>query len=301
MIRRMETGVDGAVIIEAAINGVTTRARNPHVPIEPAEVAADALACIEAGASVIHHHIDLTGLSEADAAERYLQAWRPVLRQRPDALIYPTIHIGPPRSYEHQVQLAESGLARIGIVDPGSLNLGGTDSDGVPSGGIVYANSFDTIARAFEICADHRLGPSMAIYEPGFLRTVMAWWRAGRLPQGAMVKLYFSSDVGYMGAPFGLPPTVTGLDAYLEILGDAGLPWAASLVGGDLIASDLARVALRRGGHLHLGIEFFGGDRQPTNVELVTEAVKLCSQAGRPVATPDEAASVLRLPREKAG
>ncbi len=301
MIRAMETGTDRPVIIEAAINGVTTRARNPHVPIEPAEVAADTLACVEAGASIIHHHIDLVGVSEADAAERYLQAWRPALRQRPDALIYPTIHVGPPRSYEHQVQLAESGLARIGIVDPGSLNLGGTDDEGVPSGGIVYANSFDTIARAFQICAEHRLGPSMAIYEPGFLRTVMAWWRAGRLPQGAMVKLYFSSDVGYMGAPFGLPPTATGLDAYLEILGDADLPWAASLVGGDLIASNLARVALERGGHLHLGIEFYGGERQPTNVELVTEAVKLCSDVGRPVANPDEAASILRLPRGRPG
>jgi 3-keto-5-aminohexanoate cleavage enzyme len=300
MIRGMDRKMDQPVIIEAAINGVTTRARNPHVPIEPAEIAADTLACIEAGASIIHHHIDLVGVSEADAAERYLQGWRPVLGQRPDALIYPTIHVGPPRSYEHQVLLAESGLARIGIVDPGSLNLGGTDSEGVPAGGIVYANSFDTIARAFQICAENRLGPSMAIYEPGFLRTVMAWWRAGRLPEGAMVKLYFSSDVGYMGAPFGLPPTVTGLEAYLEILGDAGLPWAASLVGGDLIASNIARVALERGGHLHLGLEFYGGDRQPTNVELVTEAVKLCSEVGRPVASPDEAASILHLPRGQA-
>jgi 3-keto-5-aminohexanoate cleavage enzyme len=299
MIREMQTGPESAVVIEAAINGMTTRARNPNVPIEPAEIAADALACIEAGASIIHHHIDLVGVSEADAAERYLQAWRPVLGQRPDALIYPTVHVGPPRSYEHQVVLAESGLARIGIVDPGSLNLGGTDADGVPAGGIVYGNSFDTIARAFQICAEYRLGPSMAIYEPGFLRTVMAYWRAGRLPQGAMAKLYFSSDIGYMGAPFGLPPTPTALDAYLEILDGADLPWAASLVGGDIVASEVARVALERGGHLHLGLEFYGGDRRPTNGELVAEAVKLCSDVGRRVASPDEAASILHLPRRQ--
>jgi uncharacterized protein (DUF849 family) len=288
------------VIIEAAINGVTTRDRNPHVPQEPDEIAQDALECIHAGAAIIHHHIDLVGISEAEAAERYLEAWRPVLRERPDALIYPTIHTGPPLSYEHQIFLARSGLARIGLVDPGSLNLGGTGHDGVPAGGFVYSNSFDTIARAFQICAEHRLGPNMAIYEPGFLRTVMAWWRAGRLSSGAMIKLYFSADVGYLGAPFGLPPTVTGLDAYLEILGDAHLPWAISLVGGDLVASKLARVALERGGHLHVGIEFYGGDRQPTNVELVTEGVKLCSDMGFSPATPDEAAFILRLPRSRA-
>jgi 3-keto-5-aminohexanoate cleavage enzyme len=292
---------DQQVIIETAINGVTTRERNPHVPIEPAEIAAETLACLAAGASVIHHHIDRSRISEAEAAERYLEAWRPVLAERPDALIYPTVHVGPPRSYEHLIPLAASGLARIGIVDPGSVNLGGVDGDGVPAGGIVYDNSFDAIARAFQICGEQRLGPSLAIYEPGFLRTVVAWWRAGRLPAGAMVKLYFSSDQGYFGAPFGLPPTATALDAYLEILGDCGVAWAVSLVGGDVIGSDIARSALERGGHLHLGLEFYGGPGTPTNVELIDEAVALCKEVGRPVATPDEAAAILRLPRSRPG
>ena len=78
-----------------------------------------------------------------------------------------------------------------------------------------------------------------------------------------------------MGAPFGLPPTATALDAYLEILDGCDVPWAVSVVGGDVIASDVAGLALERGGHLHLGLEFYGGDRPPTNVELVAEAVAL--------------------------
>ncbi|MGP0030956.1 MAG: 3-keto-5-aminohexanoate cleavage protein [Acidimicrobiales bacterium] len=287
------------VIIEAAINGVTSRDRNPNVPIEPAEIADDALACMAAGASVIHNHIDRYGISEAEAADRYLEAWRPVLAERPDALVYPTVHGGVERSYEHLVPLAATGLVRIGIVDPGSVNLGGVDADGVPVGGIVYDNSFDTIGRAFEICSAQRLGPSMAIYEPGFLRTVVAWWRSGRLPPGGMVKLYFSSDRGYMGAPFGLPATPTALDAYLEVLGECDVPWAVSLVGGDLIASDVARLALRRGGHLHLGLEFYNGQRVPRNVELVEEAVALSAELGRKAATPDEAADILALPRQR--
>ena len=285
------------VIIEAAINGATPKSRNPYVPISPEEIVEDSIACFDAGAAIIHHHIDLVGVSEEAAAERYLEAWRPLLARRPDALIYPTVHFGQVLNYEHQPFLAASGLARIGIVDPGSVNLGGRGPDGVPAGGIVYGNSFDTIARAFEICREHHLGPNMAIYEPGFLRTVMAWWKAGRLPVGSFLKLYFSTEAGYLGAPFGLPPTEKALDAYLEILGESGLPWAASLVGGDLGASPVARLALERGGHLHVGLEFYGGDRQPTNVELVTEAVKACAEAGRAVATPDEAALLLGLPR----
>jgi uncharacterized protein (DUF849 family) len=284
------------VIIEAAINGQTSKDTNPHVPKEPQEIAADALACIAAGAAVIHNHIDVMAASEDDTVARYLEGWRPILAARPDALVYPTVRYGNGISYEHLGRLAASGLLRIGIVDPGSVNLGGVDHDGVPAGGLVYANSYDVIARAFEICRDHGLGPSLAIYEPGFLRTTLAWWRAGRLPRGTMIKLYFSADRGLMGAPFGLPPTVTALAAYLELLEGCDLPWAVSLVGGDVVHSDIARAALDAGGHLHLGLEFFFGPRTPANAELVTEAVALCAEAGRPVATPAQAVEILGLP-----
>jgi uncharacterized protein (DUF849 family) len=241
------------------------------------------------------------GITIEEACDRYLEGWRPILVERPDALIYPTVHFGPPISYEHLIPLAQTGVLRVGLTDPGSVNLGGVDSEGVPAGGIVYANSFAAIARAFEIHRECELGPSLAIYEPGFLRATLGWWRAGRLPQGAMIKLYFSTDRGYLGAPFGLPPTATALEAYLEVLGDCPLPWAVSVVGGDVLSSDVATVALERGGHLHLGLEFYSGDETPTNRELVERAVALCDKAGRDVATPAQAAEILDLPRRPPG
>ena len=286
------------VIIECAINGATSKATNPNVPTAPDEIAADALACFDAGAAIVHNHIDRFGVGVDQAVERYLEGWNPVLAARPDALIYPTVHFGETISYEHLVPLAATGL-RVGLADPGSVNLGGVDGDGVPQGGFVYQNPFSAIGRAFEICRDEQLGPSLAIYEPGFLRAALAWWRAGLLPRGSMIKLYFATERGYLGAPFGLPPTVTALDAYLELLDGCDVPWAASVVGGDVVASAIARPVLERGGHLHLGLEFYGGDRTPTNVELVTEAVALCESVGRPVATPDAAAKILDLPRSR--
>ena len=76
----------------------------------------------------------------------YLGVWRRVLADRPDALWYPTINIGPSADwYDHITPLAESGLLRMSLSDPGSVNLGGR-RDGLPSGGFVYANSFDDIA-----------------------------------------------------------------------------------------------------------------------------------------------------------
>jgi 3-keto-5-aminohexanoate cleavage enzyme len=287
------------VIIEVAINGARRKADNPHVPITEDEMVADAHACFDAGAAIVHHHIPGVGLSGTDAAEAYLGVWRRVLPDRPEALWYPTINIGPSVGwYDHITPLAESGMLRMSLSDPGSVNLGGR-TDGVPSGGFVYANSFDRIGHQLALCDEHRLGPSIAIYEPGFLRAVLAYHEAGRLPAGALVKLYLAADRGLVGAPFGLPPTVRALDAYLELLEGTGLVWAVSAVGDDLTSLEVCVAALAAGGHLHVGLEFFAGDRTPTNVELVAAAVAAAAAAGRPVATCDEAAAILALPRQR--
>lgn len=256
---------DGPVIIEAAINGVANKARNPHVPCEPAEIAADALACLTAGAAIVHNHIDQFGSEPPAAAARYLEGWRPVLAERPDAILYPTVGFGADvvARYGHVPLLAEAGAIRMSLFDSGSVNLGALAADGLPGGAamdLVYANSFGDVRHMAALCERHRLGPSVAVFEPGFLRTVLAYWRAGRLPRGTFVKFYFGGEHDYLGdsrrgVSFGLPPTPTALAAYLELLGDCPLPWAVAVIGGDLFASELPRLALERGGHLRVGLE----------------------------------------------
>ena len=284
-------------IIEAAINGATTKDVNPNVPKSPDEVAADALAALAAGAAIVHAHCDPMGGPDDEVAELYLEAFRQVWAERPDALLYPTINPSPDGlSFGHLKPMANEGL-RVGLLDPGSVNLGRVDDDGLPTGAFVYANSFDRIREVFALPDELGLGPSLAIYEPGFLYTTLLYWRQGKLPRGTMVKFYLSTERGLSGAPFGLPPTAAGLEAYLDLLGDAPIPWAVSVVGGDLGRSAVAPLALERGGHLHLGLEFYGGDRQPTNAELVGEAVALVEASGRTVASCDDAAQILGLPR----
>lgn len=290
------------VIIEAAINGMTTAARNPHVPLTPDEIRDDALRCLDAGASIIHAHNHDIGLHGSAAAEAYLAAWRPILAERPDVLWYPTVAAVPDplAKLEHVLQIAQEIPLRMAVVDPGSTNIGAPDAEGLPVGN-PYVVSYDMIRTSFAWCEAHGFGPALAIYEPGYLRTVLAYHHAGRLPAGAMVKLYFGGEWGMRatgrGVSFGLPPTRHALLAYLDMLEGTDLPWSVSVWGGDLLATPVARLALERGGHLHVGLEeHFDPDRKPTNLELVREAAALVHEVGRPLASCADATRLLRLP-----
>lgn len=292
---------DRPVIIEAALNGLTPKARNPHVPRTPGEIAEDAVRCLDAGAAIIHNHNDdaVLGGSSVHAPAPYLAAWRRILSERPGAVLYPTMGSGGPhvtieQRYAHIEALAAEGVLGLALVDPGSTNLGVADDDGLPRpDDLVYQNTYRDARYMFAACERLRMGASISIFEPGFLRVVLAYHAAGRMPPGAFVKLYFGA---HPRLSFGLPPTKPALEAYLAMLEGTGLPWLVSAFGGDLVGCGLARLALERGGHLQVGLEPYAGDRTPTNVELVREAVSIAAQAGRPVATSADARRIIGVP-----
>jgi uncharacterized protein (DUF849 family) len=292
----------GPVIIECAINGGTSPEKNPNVPREPEEIIADTFRALDAGASLIHAHNSDIQLKGEEAARDYLAAWKPILARRPDTLWYPTLcsGSGSAEMLSHIEPILREVRLRMAVVDPGSTNLGVPDAEGLPTGG-VYANPYAEIRASFALCARLGLAPSLAIYEPGFLQTVLAYHRAGRLPRGAMVKLYFGGPYGLIatrpGCTFGLPPTRHALLAYLDMLEGTGLPWSVSVWGGDLMTTPVAPLALELGGHLHVGIEeFYSAERSPTNQELVREAAQLAAKVGRPLADCATAARILDLP-----
>ena len=58
----------------------------------------------------------------------------------------------------------------------------------------------------------------------------------------------------------------------------------------------IAELALERGGHDHVDLEMFAGDRQPSNLELVEEIVELCRKVGREPMRWEDCASYLDFP-----
>lgn len=286
------------VIVEVAVNGTTTRDANPQVPRTPEEIADDMLACLARGAAVAHNHNDepMFTADAVHAVEPYVRAWTPVVGTYPDALLYPTMGAGArgipvEQKWAHVEELARLGLGGMTLVDPGSVNVGLLGDGTVPAAAAPepYQNSFADTEYMFRRTGELGAMPSISIFEPGFLRTTLTLHRHGRVPAGAMVKLYFGGDL-----QFGLPPTERALDAYCELLEGSGLVWSVAVLGGDVVGSGLAALALERGGHVRVGLEDYAGPRRPSNTELVDELVELLAASGRRPASCAEARTMLR-------
>jgi uncharacterized protein (DUF849 family) len=295
--------VSQPVLIEVALNGGTKKSRNPNTPVTPEEITADALACITAGAQVVHTHIEDFKLNGTASAQRYLAAWRPIHEAAPDVMLYPTVAGGETieQRQSHAEALAESGLLGFNALDPGSVNFAGP---GVGEGGMpgpkstVYSHSYKDCEYILDQADRHRLPLNISIFDASFLRAVLAFQRAGRMRHGALVKLYFGGEYGlFDGTPgaltFGFSPTRKALEAYLEMLEGSGLAWLVNVYGGDLGASPMAQMALELGGHLRVGLEDYAGERTPSNLELVEKAVELAQKAGRRIATAREARAII--------
>ena len=287
------------VILEVALNGVTKKKQNAAAPETPAEIAADALACFAAGAAIVHTHTTRPSATPQDCAEQYLAAYRLVLTEKPDAILYPTVGFGIDGTarFDHAAHLAEAGAIRCSVLDPGSVNLGASGADGQPQPmDFVYVNSPNDIRCMTEICRKHGLGPSIAIFEPGFLRVILAMHKAGTLPAGALVKLYFAAG-GYLsgGEPsFSAPPIPEAFELYLAMLRGTDLPWAVAVLGGPIFDTPIAELAVKHGGHLRVGLEDFGAAK--SNLDEVQRAKELCEKHGRRLATCAEAGRLLGIP-----
>lgn len=284
-----------ALIIEAAVNGNMPKERQRHVPRTPSEVTTDALACLQAGAAIIHSHTHEMW-ETVHSADPYIEAWSPVRERYPDALFFPTNPGGSIDSRHedrvaHIVKLHGLGLTHMSFVEPGSLTVGSVGADRSPAReGWMYINTHAEIGAQFDFCRERGLIPRIVIFEPSFLRMTLAYHAYQPLPAGSILTLVFN-DGPLLCA---LPATLQSLELYLQMLEGTGLRW---MVGGycDIVASGLAKAAIEQGGHVRVGLEDYVGDRHPTNAELVGEVVQVAQSAGRAVADPAQAAVILGI------
>jgi 3-keto-5-aminohexanoate cleavage enzyme len=287
-------GSGAPLVLEAAINGGTTKEANPNVPRSVDEIVAAALACVDAGASIVHNHNDESNFGEPSthSPDPYEAAWRQIWDARPGLLIHPTTSgvrsAAIAQRFSHIQELHRRGALTMATADAGCFSIAFDGPDG-PLPLPAFGNDADEVGWLFGWCREVDVPVHVSVFEPGQLRLVLAHHRAGSLPRHTKVQLYF----GGPGALFGLPPTQPSLDAYTAMLADTGLPWMVAAMWGDTLGSGLAEAALRAGGHVRVGLEDYAGPEQPTNEALVTRAAELGEKLGRPPVGTDEVAAAL--------
>jgi uncharacterized protein (DUF849 family) len=288
------------LVITASINGERTKEQNPHTPRSYDEIVDAALSSYAAGASLIHAHATNMGLIAEEAAEDYLKSWRRVLEARPGSLWYPTLTRALGGEIRHILAIDDEVGIEFGCVDPGTVPFANLDDEGLPVGRY-YANSLESIRADFAAFTERKIGPQLAIYEPHYLRIVLAFHKAGKLPEGTVCNFYFGGDYGLGGErsmPFGLRPTEASLRAYLDILGDVDLPWTVSVWGGDIFDSPLPQLAIEQGGHVLVGIEpYFHPQRALSNEEMIGRVAEMAKAAGVPLAGREETLEAFKSPR----
>jgi uncharacterized protein (DUF849 family) len=290
---------DKKLIIEVRINEYEMRTANPHIPWTAREIAADAAACREAGASIVHFHARTPDGGAAFGYDAYREAIGEI-RGQSDILIHTTLG-GPDRiasaedRVAHIVELAETGFRP----DFAPLDMGTTNTDAFDlearefrSDENTYVNTTRTLRHFAETLSRLGIKPNMQIWNIPMMRWAGAFHGAG-LVSGPLLLNLGLSEGGFMATH---PATLKGLRAYLDFL-PAGVAceWTATLGGASILP--LAAAIIAEGGHLAIGLGdyHFSELGQPTNAELVRRLAAIAAEVGRELATPAETKAMLAL------
>lgn len=284
------------VWIEAALNGPWGRERQPGMPITVNEIVADGIAVAQTGAAIVHLHAydEVTG-RQRDEWPLYARIIEGI-RAKADVIVYPTIPLAgseyagsAARRFSHVAELARRGLLEWTVVDPGSVAFVRFDELAGSSAGFIYENPLADIRDGMAIAKQHKLHPSFAIYEPGFMRLGAALASAMQTPT-AIYRLMFSDEFAW-----GYPAKPAYLDAHLRLLEEtaAGAPWMVAGLGVDI--RPLLPVAAERGGHVRVGLEDAPWGSELSNPRWVEQTVRLVRQAGGEPATATEIRTALDL------
>ena len=267
------------VILTIAPTGnVPTRQLTPHVPMTPAEIAADAYACWKEGAAVVHIHTrDSAGLPTSDIeVNRQVMA---ELDKYPDCDIIRQVSTGgrAGKSYTERGQMI--------CLSPDMASLA-TGSSNFPSKG--NYNDPETVSFLAGEMAKYNVKPEIEVFDTAMI------WNAVRLAEKGEIKapLHFNLVLGVGGSQ---PATVDALMYCYQHL-PPGCTWGVSAIGKDHV--QLSTIALALGGNVRVGIEdniYFAKGVLATNLALLQRMKNIALAMGKEIATPAEARLILGL------
>ena len=269
------------VIITAALTGSRiSRAQTPHIPITPAEIAAEGVAAWRAGAAVVHVHVrdPATGLGTQDVA--VFREVASVLRAETDAILCLTTSGIPGRNLSTAERIAPLSLKP----EMASFDAGTIDTEAG-----VFLNEADFLDALAAEAAAQDVKLELECFDLGMIVTALRYHADGKIP----APLHFQFVTG---ARHGMPATAATLVTAVSML-PAAATW--SVIGIGRAQTPMTMLALAMGGHVRVGLEdniyYRRGELATGNAQLVERAARLAAELGRPVATPTQARELLGL------
>ena len=280
-------------ILTCALTGVLTDPKQHPVPVTPAQMAAEAKAAFEAGASIMHVHI-----RRQEEGMGHMPSWDPdvvwevteaIRAACPGVIINLTTgvvgkDIAGPLACIRRVK------PEIAACNAGTLNYLKIRSDGRwawPP--MVFDNPVDKVKAFLDVMHETGTMPEFECFDVGIVRSVAMYKKAGMTDH---------LDYNFvMGVDSGMP-------ADAELLGwlrkqiDPGVTWQSTLIGRQEIWP-VHQATADLGGMLRTGLEdtFYlpDGSRASGNGALIEALARCARNAGRDIASPAEARTRLGL------
>lgn len=264
------------MIVNVALTGaVPSKADNPLVPLTPEEIAADAIACAKAGASVVHVHVRDEDGVPVHRRDLYERAIAPIREGAPEVAICVTTssRVDPdPAARVAGLELEEALRPELASLTLGSFNFPNS----------ISVNPSVTIVALLERMNELGVRPEFEVFEPGMVNTLHVLAERGLVPDPPVVNIL----LGSMGSS---PAFVGDLARIVEKLPPEA-EWAAAGIG--VFQRSMTIAAAIMDGNVRTGLEDNprgDGSGRWSNVDAVALAAEAAKLAGRPLASPAEA------------
>jgi uncharacterized protein (DUF849 family) len=279
--------VDDPVVITCAISGaVADRQQCPAIPYTPEEYAAEARRAVDAGASMIHIHARTRDGRPSYEVDDFRAITEAITAEVDVVVNYSTGAIGVP--LEKRIAYLRELRPDVAALNMGSMNYAKysrSRHDFVFA--LVFANPFEEIVALLETMNELGIKPEHECFDLGHIGSLEPLVHKGALRE----PLHVSCVLGVLG---GAPPTARNLAAMVDNV-PAGSHWG--LIGVSRAQWTLVAAALALGGSVRVGLEdnFYlpDGAMARSNGELVERAARMTRDAGRRVATVEEARAML--------
>lgn len=283
------------IVIKACLNGMRGREQSPHVPWTPAEIAAEAKRCADAGAAVVHIHARTPEGEISYDPEWYAEADR-LIREQTDLIVNHTTARMPDATIEQVLRYLRETPEPVDMISLNSGNI--VFNTPLSEGGrrtIAIPNSYDDIKQTLMVCHERGIVPEPAVLDTGFLSNVAMLVEDGLLPSPRYLLVEFS---GRFGQGFQIMPGTPRsyhfmTDCVKEVFPDA--TWIAHGIEDSVFT--IASLAIATGAHIRIGFEDRATlvDKTPaqSNADYVHWAVEVARAHGRQPASPQEARQIL--------